>query len=378
MLLLSKGELFVMHKALIESYRRHAALCKVHAAGNRNISPKRTLQHLVDNMTESEASDQYGQGALIEGFEQEIASLLGKQSALFMPSGTMAQNIALKIWAQTRQSNDVAMHPTSHLLLHEQNAVQALYQLNPITVGEAHQVPRLEEIKAAALKPLAAVLLEIPMREIGGQLPDWGDLVAQSEWLRSQEIPLHMDGARLWQCPPAYNKSLAEIAALFDSIYVSFYKDMGGISGACLVGDHDFIAEAKIWLRRAGGNLYSLYPYVVSAREGLKTHLPQMQQRKDDAHWLAAQLNKVECISTWPIVPHTSMFRLRVNANAVDFLNRSIEWMRTRGICLIRTPYQTSEHNLMAELSIGDGFAQLDRSEWQDAIDDFAKLVLKT
>jgi hypothetical protein len=52
--------------------------------------------------------------------------------------------------------------------------------------------------------------------------------------------------------------------------------------------------------------------------------------------------------------------------------------MRTRGICLIRTPYQTAEHYLMAELSIGDGFSQLNRSQWQDAIDNFAKVVLKT
>jgi threonine aldolase len=366
-----------MHKALIQTYKQSAGLCKIQAAGNCSLSPKHALQQLIDNMSDNETSDQYGQGALIEDFEREIAALLGKQSALFLPSGTMAQNIALKIWAEARQTNYVAMHSTSHLLLHEHNAVEALYQLSPITVGEPHQVPQLEEIKAAALNPLAAVLLELPMREIGGQLPEWDQLVAQSEYLHSQGIRLHMDGARLWQCPHAYNKSLAEIAALFDSVYVSFYKDMGGISGACLAGDHDFIVKARVWLRRAGGNLFSLYPYVVSAREGMKVHLPQMQQRKEDALWLATQFNQLRGISTWPSTPHTSMFRLRINANAEDFLNHSIEWMKARRICLIRTPYETAEHYLMAEISIGDAFSQLDRAQWQEAIEHFSKAVLK-
>lgn len=271
----------------------------------------------------------------------------------------------------------MALHSTSHLLLHEENAIEALYQLTPIIIGQAPCLPRLDDIIAAANKPLAAVLLELPMREIGGQLPPWDTLVSQSEWLRSQNIPLHMDGARLWQCPSAYNKSLQQIAALFDSVYVSFYKDLGGISGACLVGNKDFIKQARVWQRRAGGNLFALYPYVVAAREGLKTHLPQMAKRRDDALWLAQQFNALSSIATWPKIPETNMFRLSININAESFLQRSVQWMQERGVCLIRAPYEVSESVIMSEITIGDGFAQWPRHKWHEAIADFAKRVLK-
>ncbi|MBT1449310.1 DegT/DnrJ/EryC1/StrS family aminotransferase [Glaciecola sp. XM2] len=366
-----------MHETLIQTYRQYAELCQTNVFGHRRVSPKQILQQLADSVTDDELSDQYGKGVLIERFEQEVAALLGKQSALFLPSGTMAQNIALKIWADEQQSDRVALHPTSHLLLHEENAVEALYQLKPVIVGQADQLPHLDEIKAATEVPLAAVLLELPMREIGGQLPTWEALVSQSEWLHAQNIPFHMDGARLWQCPEAYNKSLQQICALFDSIYVSFYKDLGGISGACLLGSHAFIEKARVWQRRAGGNLFALYPYVVAAREGLKMHLPQMRQRRDDALWLAGQFNQLSGISTWPHTPHSSMFHIVINAEASAFLKRSIDWMQGNGICLIRTPYKVNKNRLISEISIGDAFAKLPRAKWQETIVDFAKVVLE-
>lgn len=365
-----------MHKDLLTSYYKAAAQCTFHAAGNRLISPKTQLQELAECTGENEARDQYGEGAIIEDFERAIAKLLGKERAVFMPSGTMAQNIALKVWSETRDSCKVAMHETSHLLLHEEDALSALYGLQPVIIGTSRLVPSLDDIRALDDVYLAAVLLELPMREIGGQLPPWESLVLQSQYLRERNIPLHMDGARLWQCPPAYDKTLIEIASLFDSIYLSFYKDIGGISGACLVGSNDFIAKAKIWLRRAGGNLYSLYPYVVAARYGLNIHLPQMSQRRSEARWLAEQFNQINRFKTWPNVPMTNMFRLRIDANAEEFLERSITWMTTQDICLIRTPYEINQQYLLAEITIGDGFYKLTKQQWQDAIQDFSRVVL--
>ena len=90
---------------------------------------------------------------------------------------------------------------------------------------------------------LASLLIELPAREIGGQLPTWEELVELSELCRNQSIRLHLDGARVWQAAPAYGRSLFEIAALFDSVYVSFYKDVGALPGAMLLGSRDFIDE---------------------------------------------------------------------------------------------------------------------------------------
>lgn len=362
---------------ILDDFKTAFNNCTYSAIRHQKQSLKTQLQRLADAVGEDETSDVYGSGDLIESFEKEIAGLLGKEAAVFLPSGTMAQPAALKIWSEQARSPYVAYHSTSHLQLHEQNSAQALWGLTPILLGTPLHVPSLDDIKTAAGNPLAAVLLELPMREIGGQLPSWDDLVAQSEWLKAQGIKRHMDGARLWQCPAAYNKSLAEVAALFDSVYVSFYKDLGGIAGACLVGDQSFIDQAKIWIRRAGGNLYSLAPYVVAAREGLKKYLPGLAKRREQAIWLAEQLNTIDGLQTWPLVPQTNMFRLRVSKKADDVLPSVTQWMLENDCAVFGMPYEQGEQHFACELTVGDAFSQLTQEQWQEKLNSF-RLVFES
>ena len=82
------------------------------------------------------AHDIYGEGALIEDFERQIAALLGKPAAAFMPSGTMAQLIAMRIWTARAALPRFGMHPTSHLSLHEREAYQAVFRLHGAMVGD--------------------------------------------------------------------------------------------------------------------------------------------------------------------------------------------------------------------------------------------------
>lgn len=360
----------------LSRYRAAFAACSNSTARNRSSSLKAQLQQLADATGADECADVYGQGALINDFEQQLAQMCGKPAALFLPSGTMAQPMALRIWADHKRSPYVAMHATSHLKLHEHNGFEVLYGLKGVTLGKADQVPQLTDLQAASSDPLAAVLLELPMREIGGQLPAWPELVAQSQWAREQGIALHLDGARLWQCPAAYERPLVDIAGLFDSLYLSFYKDLGGIAGAALVGEQWFIDSARIWLRRAGGNLYSLAPYVIAARQGLAEHLPQLPARRDNARWLAGQLNQLPGVQTWPKEPQTNMFRLRIEADAEHFLNRAADWMATHKLALITPPYRISAGLLWCELTIGDAFDALPRSQWQEALARFGHEVL--
>jgi len=358
-------------KQIIDDFKTAFKNCTYSAVHHKKLRLKQQLQQLADALGEDEISEVYGYGNLIEDFENEVAELLGKEAAVFLPSGTMAQPVALKVWSEAARSPYVGYHPTSHLQLHEQNGVQALWGLTPISLGSPLHVPTLNDIKHAANNRLAAILLELPMREIGGQLPSWDDLVAQSEWMKANDIKRHLDGARLWQCPAAYNTSLAEIAALFDSIYVSFYKDLGGIAGACLLGDRAFIDQAKIWIRRAGGNLYSLAPYVVAARQGLKTHLPSMTDRRTQAIWLAEQLNAIDAFQTWPSVPQTNMFRLRVNKRAEDVLPKISQWMQDNDCAIIGLPYEQGETHFSCELTVGDAFDQLTLEQWQHKLTSF-------
>ncbi|HLI07996.1 MAG TPA: beta-eliminating lyase-related protein [Ktedonobacteraceae bacterium] len=124
-------------------------------------------------------------------------------------------------------------HPTCHLEIHEQHGYQRLHHLPGILLGESQRLLTLEDVKKVA-EPLAALLIELPQREIGGQLPAWEDLTALTDRARERGIVLHLDGARLWECQPFYGREYRKIAALFDTVYVSFYKILGGIAGAVL------------------------------------------------------------------------------------------------------------------------------------------------
>ncbi len=316
--------------------------------------PRAVLAELAEEVGPDEKPDIYGNGALIEDFEGEVATLLGKEAAVFMPSGTMTQQIALRIWADRRGSRNVAFHPTCHLEIHEQKGYELLHGLHGVLVGERTQLITLDDLKAIP-GPLAALLLELPQREIGGQLPSWDDLEAQAGWARDRGVALHMDGARLWETGPFYERPYAEIAALFDSVYVSFYKGIGAIAGSALVGPADFIAEARLWRKRHGGNLIQLYPYVLSARANLGKRLPRFVAYRDRAQAVARILNDIPGITVKPDPPQANMMHVYLRGTAEALLEASAAVARTERVLLFRRLVDTGVPSVASfELAIGD------------------------
>jgi hypothetical protein len=162
-----------------------------------------------------------------------------------------------------------------------------LLGMRALLIGEAHRVITWDDF-IAAVEPsvsdgqsnLGAVILELPQRENGGVCVEWDDLVNIREWCTTYGVLLHMDGARLWEAQPYYGRSLPELCSLFDSVYVSFYKGLGGMAAAMLCGKYGFIEEARIWLRRFGGNLYTVLPYMAIARRQWRALLPSFPERQ--------------------------------------------------------------------------------------------------
>jgi threonine aldolase len=287
-------------------------------------TPRQVLYELATTTDPDLSADRYGQGEIITAFETQVAELLGKEAAVFMPSGTMCQQIALRIWAERRGTSNVAFHPWTHLEVHEYRAYQRLQGLFGIPVGSPDHLLTLDDLKKVA-EPLAALLIELPQREIGGQLPAWEELTAIIDWAREKTIPTHLDGARLWECKPFYEREYAEIAALFDTVYVSFYKILNGIAGAILAGPADVIAEARIWQRRHGGNLIHLYPYVLSAQKGLAEHLGRMEAYHSKAREVAAILSSFPQVEVVPNPPHTNMMHVFVRGEREKLRTAALE-----------------------------------------------------
>jgi threonine aldolase len=272
-------------------------------------------------------SDRYGAGGVVEALEARVCELLGTEAAAFLPSGTMAQPIALRLHADARGVRTVAHHPTAHIELHEDDAYRVVYGLHGRLVGDARE-PLTRSSLDDVVEPIAALLVELPQRELGGLLPSWDDLVAQTTWARDRGAAVHLDGARLWECGPGYDRPYSDIAGLFDTVYVSFYKGLGGIAGACLAGPADLVAQARVWRHRVGGTLWALYPYAVAALQGLEERLPRMPAYAAHARAIAAALHGLDGVEVVPTTPTTTMFHLLVRAD-VDALKTAVARLAT-------------------------------------------------
>jgi threonine aldolase len=286
--------------------------------------PQTTLLALADRAAAVGEADRYGAGMLATRLEGRIAELLGKEAAVWMPSGTMAQQIALRIHALRTGRDLVAFHPHCHLDVHEERGYEWLHGLRATLLCERDRLVRAEDV-AKLSEPHAAVLLELPQRDLGGRLPPWDDLVATAEATRAGGAAFHLDGARLWQCGPYYERPLDEIAGLFDTVYVSFYKDLGAPAGCALAGTAETIAQARVWLIRHGGRMFSAFPFMLAAERGLDDVLPRMPEYVVHARALAAALAEVDGVSIVPDPPQTAMFHLYVRGDPERLTEAAVE-----------------------------------------------------
>ena len=314
--------------------------------------PADVLRELAD--LDGLSRDQYGEGGVVAQLEHEVGELLGKP-ALFFLSGTMAQQVALRVHADRRGRRTVAYHPTSHLELHEGKALERLHGLHGRPVGDPRSLLTLDALSQVA-EPLAAVLFELPQREIGGRLPAWEDLQAQAAWARERGAAVHLDGARLWECTPHYGRPLDEVAALFDTVYVSFYKGLGGLAGCCLLGPQDVLAEAREWRQRHGGTLFAMWPYAAAALAGLRRRLPLMPRYVEHARAIAAALADLPGVHVVPDPPVTPMMHLHLRTTQAAFDAARRRLARERGVWTFARSWPGDlPGTRVVELAVGDG-----------------------
>lgn len=283
-------------------------------SGHTKYTFQQQFFELCQNSNSDDVADKYGEGALIKNLQEELSRLFGKESSLFMPSGTMAQQIALRIWTERTHHFQVGLHETSHLLQHEHMGLFHLHGLSHTLLGSADRTLSAKDVEVAwQEQKFAAMIIELPQRHNGGMLPSWDELTAISDFCRKNQIKIHLDGARLWECRPYYQRSYQDICGLFDSVYTSFYKGLDAMTGAMLSGSQGFIDEASVWLRRHGGNLYTQTPYVLSAYLGLKKHLELFPKYYEKTLEIASIINSCQNFYTAPKVPHCNMFHLGFN-----------------------------------------------------------------
>ncbi|WP_443064068.1 threonine aldolase family protein [Streptomyces sp. NBC_00376] len=328
-------------------------------------------------------ADIYGNGVVAE-LEERIAELLGTEAAAFFPTGTMAQQVALRCWAGRTGNPTVALHPLAHPEVHERGALEAVSGLRTVHPTSAPRLPTAQEIRDFD-EPFGTLMLELPLRDAGFVLPTWEELEAVVAAARERDAVVHIDGARLWECAPHFGRELPEIAALADSVYVSFYKTLGGISGAALAGPASLIEEARTWRHRYGGQVFQQFPAALAALIGLDQELPELASYVAQAKVVAGALAEgfsaagTPWFRVHPEPPHTHQFQVWLPYGADALTEAAVRQAEETGVSLFRKWYPAAAGPpglSFTEMTVGREGLEWTADDVREAVREFVERMV--
>lgn len=338
--------------------------CTTFLLGDGRVGPAEMIASIGSDVV----PDLYGEGGVVAELESAIADLSGHPAAVFLPSGTMAQAATLRVHADARHRRTVLWHPCCHLETHEGAAYARLHQLVGRTVGDRNRLITRSDLDAVP-EPVAALLLELPQRDLGGQLPAFDELVEQVGWAHEHGAAAHLDGARLWEASAGYDRPVAEIATLFDTVYLSFYKGIGALPGCCVAGTPEVVGQVREWRQRLGGTLYAMWPAAASALRLLPERLAEMPARLQHARAIAAAVTDVDGVRVLPETPQTPMMHLLFDVSAERFADNARRLADEQGVWVWPTPMTTADPDVVrCELSVGRATCRLEPSAVADLL----------
>ena len=236
------------------------------------LTPARYARLLAEIAeTRGIAADDYSRDGVVAELEARMAALLGKEAAVFLPTGTLANHLALRLLA--RNGRRVLVQRESHLYNDEGDCAQQLSGLTlvPLAPGRAHftfeeaaaEIAGPSEARVAI--PVGAISIETPVRRMSGEAFDFAEIRRITEFARGRGIGLHLDGARLLIEAVYTGIALAEYGGLFDTVYVSLYKYLNAAAGAILAGPQALLDGLFHQRRMFGGGLPHVWPYAAVA-----------------------------------------------------------------------------------------------------------------
>jgi threonine aldolase len=265
------------------------------------------------------APDSYSLGGIVEELETEFARLLGKERAIFMPTGTLANHMAVR--ALAGGPSRVIVQAESHLYQDEGDCAQTLSGLNliPLASGRATFTAddvqqALEQTKGArVLRRVSVISVETPVRRKVGERFDSAELQKIVAIARREGIRLHLDGARLFLQAAYTGEDVAVTARPFDTVYVSLYKYFNAPSGAILAGPRDLLEGMYHERRMFGGGLNHAWPFAAVALH----YLPGFSDRFSRAVRISEDVIRVlgrhDGVKIERIPAGTNLFRIRVS-----------------------------------------------------------------
>ena len=248
--------------------------------------------------------------------EAAFADKLGKEAAVFMPTGTLANHLAIRLLCAGKPR--AIVQERSHLYHDTGDCVQRLSGINLVPLAPSRPYFTLDEVRRAVsesesgrvLAPVGALMIESPVRRRRGQMMPLDEMRSVTDFCAANGIRTHLDGARLFMMSAATGVSPAEYSAMFDTVYVSLYKYFGAPFGAILAGSADFCRDLFHHRRMFGGGLSGAALAAALALDGLDGFERRFADAMLKAGNLFDELNRMPGISVEAYEHGSNIFRL--------------------------------------------------------------------
>jgi threonine aldolase len=234
--------------------------------------------------------DAYGEDPTVNRLEEVAAGLMAREAALLVPSGVMANQIALRVYAEA--GTEVVVEEDAHIVSYEDGAGALLAGVQirtvPTTDGRLTAAVVADAIRpdAYALTPTSLVTVEQPHNRKGGAILPLEQLARIAEVVRAAGVRLYLDGARLFNAAVATGTPASDFAAHADGLMFSLSKGLGAPVGSVLVGDADAISDARLWRRRYGGSMRQAGIIAAAGLHAVDHHVDRLAEDHDNARLL--------------------------------------------------------------------------------------------
>jgi len=281
--------------------------------------------------------DQYGDDPTVNALQERIAALLDKEAAIWMPSGTMANQVALR--TLTHPGDDVVVSREAHAVWHETGGSAANAGVQLTEIG-THGVFTAAEFLAAIkprdhpiYPPTTLVEIENTHNRAGGIVFPQHEVVAICAAARELGIATYLDGARLWNVAAATGSALSALAAPFDVVGVSLSKGLGAPGGSLLAGSADFVARAIRYRRMMGGAMRQVGIFAAAGIFALDNNLTRLIEDHANARLIADRLATSPRIAIDPATVETNILVFGLSADAPDGMTL-VARARERGVLI--------------------------------------------
>jgi threonine aldolase len=284
------------------------------------LSPRDYAQLLARlAAADPQIEDVYGSGGAVKRLEAAFAQLTGKERAVFVPTGTLANQLAIAVLA--RDKTKVFVQEQSHIYRDEADAAQSVFGKRLMPLVPDRCTFTLEDLKAAIddyhhrevfESGIGALAIENPVRRRNGEVFDFGEMKRVTAYAKEQGIGTHLDGARLFLASAYSGVSVRDYAALFDTVYISLYKYFGAGAGAVLCGSAELMATIPHLIKVHGGTMLWNWHNAAVALHNLDGFVERYQRAKVRADELFAALNQIDGIHIEPLPHGSNIFQLKL------------------------------------------------------------------